>query len=144
MVLGLSVHTIGAVIPPGGKLLDLVPQNEKLLAEAQVSPIDIDRVRIGQTAEIRFTAFKLRDTPKIDGKLIAISADRLIEEKEKTPYYLARVEITPTGLEELARNRLELIPGMPAEVLINTGERTLFQYLVAPVLNTVARSFTED
>ena len=144
MVLGLSVHTIGAVIPPGGKLLDLVPQNEKLLAEAQVSPIDIDRVRVGQTAEIRFTAFKLRDTPKIDGKLIAISADRLIEEREKTPYYLARVEITPTGLEELARNRLELIPGMPAEVLINTGERTLFQYLVAPVLNTVARSFTED
>jgi epimerase transport system membrane fusion protein len=144
MVLGLSVHTIGAVIPPGGKLLDLVPQNEKLLAEAQVSPLDIDRVRVGQTAEIRFTAFKSRDTPKIDGTLIAISADRLIEEKEKTPYYLARVEIAATGLRDLARNGLELVPGMPAEVLINTGDRTLFQYLVAPLRNTFARSLTED
>jgi epimerase transport system membrane fusion protein len=101
-------------------------------------------VRVGQTAEIRFTSFKLRETPKINGILIAISADRLIEEKEKTPYYLARVEITPTGLQDLARNRLELVPGMPAEVLINTGERTLFQYLVAPLMNTFARSFTED
>ena len=144
MVLDLTVHTLGAVIPPGGKLLDIVPQNEKLLVEARVSPLDIDRVHLGQLAEIRFSAFKSRDTPKIEGKLIAVSADRLVDKEEKIPYYLARVEITPAGVQDLARQQLALVPGMPAEVLINTGERTLFQYLVDPLRNVFARSLIED
>ena len=146
MVLGLVVHTLGAVIPPGGKILEIVPQNEKLIVEAQVSPMDIDRVQIGQMAEIRFSVFKSRTIPKIEGKLIAVSADRLVDEQseDKTPYYLARVEITPQGLEDLASSELELLPGMPAEVLINTGERTLLEYLLDPLSDTVARSFIED
>ena len=146
MVLGLAVHTIGAVIPPGGKLLDIVPQNEKLIVEAQVSPLDIDRVQIGQEAEVLFSVFKSRALPKITGKLIAISADRLMDEqsKEQTPYYLARVEISPQGLTDLATSELKLLPGMPAEVLINTGERTLLQYLLDPLSDTVAHSFIED
>ncbi len=144
MVLDLAVHTLGAVIPPGGKILDIVPQNEKLLVEARVSPLDIDRVHLGQLAEVRFSAFKSRTTPKIEGKLIAVSADRLVDKEEKIPYYLARVEITPTGVQDLARQQLALVPGMPAEVLINTGERTLLQYLVDPIRNTFARSLIED
>jgi epimerase transport system membrane fusion protein len=144
MVLDLTVHTLGAVIPPGGKLLDIVPQNEKLLVEARVSPLDIDRVHAGQRAEIRFSAFKSRTTPRIDGRLIAVSADRLVDKEDKAAYYLARVEITPSGVQALAHQQLELVPGMPAEVLINTGERTLFQYLVDPIRNTFARSFIED
>ena len=144
MVLDLAVHTLGAVIPPGGKLLDIVPQNEKLLVEARVSPLDIDRVDLGQLAEIRFSAFKSRTTPKIEGKLIAVSADRLVDKEEKIPYYLARVEITPAGVQDLAHQQLVLVPGMPAEVLINTGERTLFQYLVDPLKNAFARSLIED
>ncbi len=83
MVLGLQVHTLGAVIPPGGKILEIVPQNEKLIVEAQVSPMDIDRVSVGQMAEIRFSAFKSRSVPKIEGKLIEVSADRLVDEKSK-------------------------------------------------------------
>jgi epimerase transport system membrane fusion protein len=144
MVLELAVHTIGAVIPPGGKILDIMPQNEKLLVEAKLSPLDIDRVHIGQLAEVRFSAFKSRTTPKIQGKLVAISADRLVDKEDRTSYYLARVEITTAGLQDLANQQLALVPGMPAEVLINTGERTLFEYLVDPLSNTVARAFIED
>lgn len=142
----LQVHTSGAVIRSGVKLLDIVPDGERLIAEARVSPIDIDRVRIGQTAEVRFTAFRLRDTPRVEGRLIALSADRLVEESDRarTPYYLARVEIEPEGLKALASQDLKLLPGMPVEVLINTGERTLVQYLLDPLKNTFARSLIED
>ena len=146
MVLGLAVHTIGAVIPPGGRILDIVPQNEKLVVEAQISPMDIDRVKIGQTAQIRFSAFRSRDTMKMEGKLIRLSADKLVDENhaEKPAYYLARVEVAPEAVKELAKRHLELVPGMPAEVMINTGSRTLLQYLSRPLMDSFARAFTED
>lgn len=143
-VLGLTVHTLGAVVQPGGRLLDIVPQKEKLIIEAQLSPIDIDKVRIGQTAEVRFSAFKARETPKVEGRLVSVSADRVFDDKEKTPFYLARVEVTPRGLEDLARHNLDLVPGMPSEVLINTGSRTMLQYMFAPFENVIARSLKED
>ncbi|MFI3220106.1 MAG: HlyD family type I secretion periplasmic adaptor subunit [Methylococcales bacterium] len=144
MILGLTVHTIGAVIPPGGHLLDIVPQQEKLIVEAQISPIDIDRIHIGQQTEIRFSAFKSAKTLKINGKLITISADRLSDEKNQSSFYLGRVEVDKEGLEDLRKNDLVLVPGMPAEVLINTGDRTFFQYLMKPLSNIFARSFNED
>ncbi len=146
MVMDLQVHTLGAVVRPGGKLMDIVPQGERMVIEAKISPIDIDRVRNGQMAEIRFTAFKMRDTPRVEGRLIALSTDRLIDEgdERRTPYYLARVAITPKGLHDLAAHKLDLVAGMPAEVLVNTGERTLFRYLMDPVRNTISRSFIED
>ena len=138
MVLGLAVHTLGAVVRPGERILDIVPQNEKLVVEAQISPQDIDQVRIGQTAEVRFPAFNKRDLPRIDGRLISVSADRLLDENQgqKMPYYLARVEISSDGIQALNNAKLVLMPGMPAEVLVNTGERTMLQYLVAPLSNT--------
>jgi epimerase transport system membrane fusion protein len=144
MVLGLTVHTLGAVIAPGGHLLDIVPQQEKLVIEAQVSPIDIDRVHIGQSTEIRFSAFKSAKTPKVNGRLTTLSADRLTDEKNQISYYLARVEVDKTGLEELRQRGLILLPGMPAEVLINTGDRTFFEYLMQPLTNIFARSLIED
>jgi epimerase transport system membrane fusion protein len=146
VVLGLAVHTLGAVIQPGQALMDIVPRDERLVIEARVPPIDIDRVHEGQTAEIRFSAFKTRDTVKIEGKVVSLSADRLVDERDQNnlPYYLARVEITAEGLHELERSQLELVAGMPAEVLINTGERTLFAYLADPLRDTLARSFIED
>ncbi|MFM8330552.1 MAG: HlyD family type I secretion periplasmic adaptor subunit [Candidatus Methylumidiphilus sp.] len=146
MVLGLAVHTIGAVIAPGGRILDIVPQNDKLIVEAQVSLMDIDRVKVGQTAEVRFSAFKSRETPKMEGRLIGLSADKLVDESkpDKPSYYLARVEVTAEGAQDLARHHLDLVPGMPAEVLINTGARTLLQYITRPLTDTFARSFIED
>ena len=143
-VLGLAVHTIGAVIQPGGRMMDIVPEGEKLIVDAQMSPHDIDRLRLGQAAELRFTSFKTRETPKIDGKVVRVSADSLMNEEEKEPYYLVRVEVSPQGLVDLARYELELVPGMPCEVLVNTGSRTFLQYLADPFRNSIARSFTED
>jgi epimerase transport system membrane fusion protein len=155
MVLGLAVHTIGAVIPPGGRLLDIVPKDQKLIIEAQVSPIDIDRVKVGQQAEVRFSAFKTRDVPTIMGTLISLSPDRMVSDspdsknsKESSggdaSYYLVRVAVSPEGLEALSAADLSLVPGMPVEVLISTGERTLVQYLVKPLTDTFKRAFIED
>ena len=141
-VLGLSVHNVGGVILPGKPILDIVPQKEELIIDAMVSPIDIDRVRVGLLAEVRFSAFKQALTPKVQGKVINLSADRLIDEKSGSPYYLAQIELTPDSYAKLGN--LELLPGMPAEVLINTGERTVFEYLMQPITNAFARAFIED
>ena len=141
-VLGLSVHNVGGVISPGKPILDIVPQTEELIIDAQVSPIDIDRVSVGLLAQVRFSAFKQALTPKMQGKVIDLSADRLIDEKTGRPYYLAQIELTPDSYGKLGE--MELLPGMPAEVLINTGERTVFEYLMQPITNAFARSFIED
>jgi epimerase transport system membrane fusion protein len=141
-VLGLSVHNIGGVITPGKPILDIVPQKEELIIDAQVSPMDIDRVMVGLLAEVRFSAFKQALTPKMQGKVINLSADRLTDEKTGMPYYQAQVELTPDSFEKLGD--MELVPGMPAEVLINTGERTVFEYLMQPITNAFARAFIED
>jgi len=142
MVLGMKVHTVGGVVQSGAPILDIVPAASDLVVEAQVSPIDIDRVSAGKLADIRFSAFKSATTPVIEGRVEHISADRLTNEETGMPYYLARVELTDIGREKLGE--LVLVPGMPAEVLINTGERTLFEYLVQPATNAFARSLIED
>jgi len=141
MVLGLTVHNENSVIYPGRPILEIVPQDAELIIEAQVSPMDIDRVAVGLQAEVRFSAFKQSKTPKMTGKVIHLSADRLADERGNS-YYQARIELTPESRKELGN--LQLLPGMPAEVLINTGERTLFEYLAQPASNFFARSFTED
>jgi membrane fusion protein, epimerase transport system len=141
-VLGLSVHNIGGVIIPGKPILDIVPQQEELIINAQVSPIDIDRVRTGLLAEVRFSSFKQALTPKVMGKVINLSADRLTDERSGMTYYQAQIELTPESYVKL--RGLELMPGMPAEVFINTGERTVFEYLMQPITNAFARAFIED
>jgi epimerase transport system membrane fusion protein len=141
-VVGLTVTTIGEVVAPGESLLQVVPGAAELIVEAQVNPIDIDRVNKGQAANIRFTSFKSQTTPVIEGKLFSLSADAITEPNSAYSYYLARVEIPA---EERARlEGAELVPGMPVEVLINTGSRTLLQYLTQPVRNALARSMIED
>ena len=142
MVLGLSVHTLGGVVAPGTPILDLVPEGGELIVEAEVSPTDIDRLHLGLLADIRFSAFKSSTTPVIEGRLVHISADRLVNEQTGMPFYRARVEITEKGMNDLGE--LALIPGMPAEVLINTGARTLLEYLAQPATDAFARSLIED
>lgn len=146
VVHALSVHAPGEVIKPGDHLLDIVPGNERLVVEAKLSPQDVDQVRVGQMADVRFTAFRQRDMPKVEGKLVRLSADRMIEESGgiKQPYYLARIEITPDGVRELERLKLDLLAGMPADVLVKTGERTFWHYLTAPLSDMVTRSMKED
>lgn len=142
MVLGLSVHTEGGVIVPGDPILNIVPKDVELIIEARVSPLDIDRVSIGLQSEVRFSAFKQATTPKMEGRVIHLSADSFTDERTGESYYQALVELTPESRKDLGT--LQLVPGMPVEVLINTGERTLFEYLSQPITNAIARSFIED
>ncbi len=142
MVLGMKVHTVGGVISQGTPLLDIVPASEELIVEVQIAPTDIDRIAPGKLADIRFSAFNSATTPVIEGQLIHVSADRLINEQTGAPYYLGRVALTAQGRQDLGN--LMLVPGMPAEVLINTGARTLFSYLTQPASNAFARSLIED
>jgi membrane fusion protein, epimerase transport system len=141
-VLDLSVHNTGSVILAGHPILDIVPQQEELIIDAQVSPIDIDRVHTGLKAEVRFSAFKQALVPKVQGKVINLSADRLTDERTGNAYYQAQVELLPKSYSKL--RGFDLVPGMPAEVFINTGERTVFEYLVQPITNAFARAFIED
>lgn len=146
VVHALSAHAPGEVLKPGAHILDIVPGNERLIVEAKLSPQDVDQVHVGQMAEVRFTAFKQRDMPKIEGRLATLSADRMLEEAggTKQPYYLGRVEIAPKGLQQLDRLKLQLVAGMPADVLVKTGERTFWKYLTAPLTDMVGRSMKED
>lgn len=142
VVLGLTVHTVGGVVRPGTALMDIVPEEQQLMVDAEISPVDIDRVRTGGKARIRFSAFKSASTPIAEGRVVNISADRLLDATSGEPYYLAQVEVDPASMARMAE--LRLVPGMPAEVLINTGSRTLLQYLLQPASNVMARSFIED
>jgi epimerase transport system membrane fusion protein len=141
IVKGMQFHTIGGVISPGTPILSVVPEDDDLIVEARVSPNDIDRVALDQEAMIRFSAFA-RSVPTTYGRVVHLSADSFVDEATGFPYYLARIEVTPEGLEDL--EGLQLVPGMPAEVFISTGSRTFLQYLLKPLSNTVARSFIED
>ena len=145
-VLGLAVHARGEVLKPGAHLLDVVPGEENLIVEAKLSPQDVDQLRVGQMAEVRFTAFRQRDMPRIEGRLATLSADRLIDEMNgvKQPYYLGRVVITPKGMQDLSRLNLDLVAGMPADVLVKTGQRTFWHYLTAPLSDMLVRSLKED
>ena len=142
IVNNLSVHTIGGVIPPGQPIAEIVPQSDELLIEAHVAPRDIDRVAIGQEATVRLSSLSRRSVPILHGTVRNLSADALTDPNGGPSYYLARVAITPESLTAL--EDLELVPGMPAEVLINTGARTFLQYITKPLSNAMARSFIED
>lgn len=141
IVNGMQYHTVRGVVQPGTPIANIVPQSEELIVDAQVSVTDIDRVNIGMEATIRFSSFG-SSVPTIFGEVINLSADRIIDEMTGMPYYLARVEVTDEGMANLGD--LILLPGMPAEVFINTGSRTFFQYLFKPFSNALARSFIED
>jgi len=141
-VMGLALHTPGGVVQPGTTLLEIVPEAAKLVVEVHIEPQDIDRVALGTSAEVRFSAFSNATTPILEGTLVYVSADRLVSERDGTPYYLGRVKLTEQGLRDLGSR--VLVPGMPAEVLINTGSRTLLQYLLKPARNAMARSMLEE
>jgi len=142
VVLDMSITTIGGVVRPGEPIMDVVPETDELVVNARLSPADIDRVHKGMMADIRFTSFNNRTTPVIEGVLVGLSADILTDAHTGAAYYAAKIEVTEHGMAMLGD--LKLVPGMPAEVLIKTGSRTLLQYLTAPVTNAFARSLIEE
>ena len=141
VVNGMLVHTIGGVVGSGSPIAEIVPESDELIIEANINPNDIDRVSEGQEARIRFSTFGSR-APTVFGKVLSISADSIVDQNSGIAFYLARVEVSEESKKSLGD--LTLMPGMPAEVFVNTGSRTLLQYLFKPLSNTAARSFNED
>lgn len=141
-VVGMNVHTVGGVVSAGQAILDIVPKEDKLIVEARVEPQHVDKVLIGLSANVRLSAFDMRTTPEVTGHVIAVSADRFTDEATGLSYYLARVEIPEEELEKLGG--LALLPGMPAEVFILTGDRTALSYLVKPLSDSIMRAFREE
>lgn len=143
-VVGLMVQASGAVIQPGQKLMDIVPFDEELLIETQVPPHLIDRIQMGQLTDVRFSAFSHEPMLVVEGQLKTISRDLVVENTPMGPmsFYLARLVITKQGLETLGRR--EMHAGMPAEVIIKTGERSLLVYLMHPLVKRIAASMTEE
>jgi HlyD family type I secretion membrane fusion protein len=140
-VVGLRFHTVGGVVAPGVPILDIVPAEDKLIIEARVRTLDIDVVRAGLQASIRLSPYKQRSTPTLRGTVFNVSADRLIEEKSGLPYYLAQIELDPESLKRAPN--VALYPGMPAEVMIETGSRLAIDYLISPFTDTLNRAFRE-
>ncbi|WP_282396724.1 HlyD family type I secretion periplasmic adaptor subunit [Pseudomonas sp. PS01298] len=142
MVIDMKVHTIGGVIRPGAPIMDIVPSVSRLIVEAHVPPVDIDRIGVGKLADMRFSAFSAATTPVIEGEVIQVSADRMTEERTGQPYYLTRVQVTEAGQHKLGDRKL--LPGMPADVLIKTGTRTMLQYILQPARNAISQSMIEE
>lgn len=141
VVLDLAVHTIGGVVSSGQDLLDLVPESDKLIVEARLAPHDIDKVSPGQSSRIRMSAFNQAITPEVSGSVQSVSADQLSDPVTGEPYFLARIEIDdahPSDTSDLA-----LVPGMPAEVFIETGKRAAISFLTKPITDRLARTFIE-
>ncbi len=141
-VLNSRVLTIGGVVKPGDAILDIVPADDRLVAEVQVGPGDIDVVHNGLSAEIRLPAFKQRLVPFVSGKVTFVSADAVIEERTQRSYYRAHIVFDE---QELARlNGVHLTPGMPVEGVILVGERTFLEYLLQPLRDSFVRAFREQ
>ncbi|MEL6297187.1 MAG: HlyD family efflux transporter periplasmic adaptor subunit [Pseudomonadota bacterium] len=137
----LSVHNVGAVIGPAQVLMRIVPEDADLSLEAKVAPQDIDQVRPGQTATLRFTSFNQRTTPELVANIGHVSADLVRDEAAQSFHYLARVVITPDERARLGEKRL--MPGMPADVFIETGSRSILSYLLKPLTDNWREALRE-
>ncbi|TDQ34364.1 HlyD family type I secretion periplasmic adaptor subunit [Phyllobacterium brassicacearum] len=138
----LRIHTPGGVVAAGEPLLDLVPRQDRLIVRALVKPEDIDLVRPGLEAHVRLLSYKHRRVPPVDGVLTYVSADSLVDKETERAYYTARVRIDEKSLHNLPE--VEIMPGMPVEVMIKTGEFTVAHYMLRPVLDSFNRAFRED
>lgn len=136
-----TVHTVGGVIPAGDAIMLIVPATDTLTVEAKVNPQDIDQLKVGQTALLRFTTFNQRTTPEINGTVTRVSADISTDQRTGQSYYTARIGLPP---QEVARlGDVKLVPGMPVEAFMQTGERTVLSYLVKPFYDQITRAFRE-
>jgi len=141
-VIGLAVQSPGSVVQPAQKLMDIVPQDEGLLIEARVPPHLADRIRNGQAVDVRFAAFAHTPQLVVQGEVVSVSADAMQDPQAQTSFFLARVSLTAQALEVLGERRL--IPGLPAEVVFKTGERTLLAYWLHPLSKRLAESMKEE
>ena len=141
-VVGLSVFTRGGVIAPGFKLMEIVPSEDALVVEGQVPVHLIDKVHPDLKVELIFSAFNQNLTPHVPGIVTHVSADRLIDEVSRLPYYQIKAKVAPEGMKMISN--LQVRPGMPVELFVKTGERTLLNYLLKPILDHIKMAMTEE
>jgi HlyD family secretion protein len=141
MVLQSTVHTVGGVISAGDAVMLIVPQSDDLQVEAKVNPQDIDKLQIGQKTLLRLSAFNQRTTPELNGVVSRVSPDVSTDQRTGQSYYTIRVSMPP---QEIARlGDAKLIPGMPVEAFVQTGDRTMLSYLIKPLSDQLMRAFRE-
>lgn len=138
----MLVTTIGGVVAPGQEIMQVIPNDDRLIIEAQVMPGDIDMIYAGQVARLRMSSFNMRTTPEIGGVVLQSSPDRLIDPVTGLPYYTARIEIPEDELKYL--NGQQLVPGMPAEVFLQTQKQSVFSYIVKPAVDAMSRGMREE
>ena len=139
--MGLNVHTIGGVVNAGVPLMELVPKDEPLRIEATIASHMIDKVKTGMPVDLLFSAFNQHTTPRIEGKVVQISADLVSDSRQNTSFFKLVVEVAPQGMDKLQHH--EVRAGMPVEVLIKTGERTFMSYLFKPLMDGMRRALIE-
>lgn len=143
-VVGLNVFTVGGVVGAGFRMMDIVPSADPMVVEGQLPVNLVDRVHKGLPVELIFSAFNTNKTPHIPGEVIQVSADRTIEERTGAPYYKVRVKVTPEGTKLIAKNKLDVQSGMPVDLFVKTGERTMMNYLMKPVIDRAKTSMSEE
>jgi len=142
-VVGLAVQTVGAVVQSGQKLMDIVPEQQTLMVEARIAPHLIDKVHSGLVADIRFNTFAHSPQLVVPGEVVSVSGDLLADQgAQSMPYFLARLQVTPEGMKKLGSRQMQA--GMPAEVVVKTGSRTMLTYLLSPLLKRMATSLKEE
>jgi protease secretion system membrane fusion protein len=143
-VTSLAVFTQGGVVPPGFKLMEVVPTDDPMVVEGNLAVNLVDRVHPGLKTELIFSAFNTNKTPHIPGEVEQVAADRSVEERTGAPYYKVRVRVTPEGQKIIAQHKMDVRPGMPVELFVKTGERTMMNYLLKPIFDRAKSSMTEE
>lgn len=143
-VVGLRHHTVGGVLRPGEPIMDIVPADARFLVQARISPADIDVVRPGLPAEVRLSALSARTTPTLPGQVVHVSADVLNDPNARVSYYEAHIRLMPGAEDSDTPDLSVLYPGMPVEVMVITGRRTMVEYLTQPITDLFARAFRES
>jgi protease secretion system membrane fusion protein len=144
VVVGSNVFTKGGVVAPGSKLMEVVPSEDALVVEGQLQVNLVDRVHNGLPVELIFSAFNSNKTPHIPGEVIQVAADRTVDERTGNAYYKVRAKVTLEGAKLIAAKKLDVVPGMPVELFVKTGERTMMSYLLKPLFDRAKTSMTEE
>ncbi|MEV4780584.1 HlyD family type I secretion periplasmic adaptor subunit [Burkholderia sp. LMU1-1-1.1] len=143
-VVGTTVFTRGGVVAPGAHMMDIVPSDDALVVEGQLAVNLVDKVHRDLPVELIFSAFNTNKTPHIPGIVTQVSADRTVDERSGQPYYKVRAKVSPEGAKLIAAKKLDIRSGMPVEMFVKTGERTLMSYLFKPVFDRAKSSLAED
>ena len=143
-VVGLAVFTNGGVVQPGFKMMDIVPSHAPLIVDGQLATNLVDKVHPGLPVELIFSAFNTNKTPHIDGEVTHISADRSLDERTGNPYYKVHVKVTPKGAKMIADHKMDIRSGMPVELFVKTGERTMMSYLLKPIVDRAHSALSEE